>query len=409
MNLIFLTDRIWGNSAYSKVANNIVKRISDEHNVAHIPMGHAMMGGTFKLGDTLIFPAGESPFGEDVAPSHYYEFNADILFTLKEPWNFKVIHDEAINFAPFVVIDHEPVSPHITSKLGTSFKNISISRFGQRQLKNKGIDNHYFPHGVDTKIHKPLDEEGRKLSRKLYYLDEDAFVILMVQMNRARKMIPHQLRGIKIFKEQNPDIHFQVFLWTDIRAGALPSDYSPGVGTADYGVDLLPEISNLGLNNDILWPDAKLIRRGVPEYDPEGWDMVKMYNAADVLLQATGGEAAGLPYLEAQANGITPIGTDYAGASEYVGTGLTVPAKDYICIATPGNRYVIPDEYKIADALSKAANRDREKASRRAKAFAERYDWDVVVDKYFKPFLGSCEKEIYPLVTGEGVKSWRAA
>lgn len=411
MNLIFLTDRIWGYSAYGKVTSYIIEQIRNEHNIAHIPMSYSIRGEFKYGGNVLLFESGKSPTSEDVAAEDFYNYNADILFSIKEPWIFDTLPREAIFYIPFAIIDHDPVSPHITSKLDTAFKVISISRFAQRQLNNSGIPSHYFPHGVPTDIFKPLEDEKRQLSRKMMYLKEDEFVILMVQMNRVRKMIPHQLRGVKIFKENNPDIKFKVFLWTDIRSSKLPNMPMANTAMADYGVDLLPEIVNLNLGNEIMWPEAKLIEKGVPEWAGEdyvgGWDMVKMNNAADVLLQATGGEGAGVPYLESQACGVTPIGTDYAAAPEYVGTGITVPYKDYVCIGTPGHRTAIPDEYKIAEALEKVANGDREKSSRRARAFALRFDWKTVVDRYFKPFLEECESELYPLITKDGVSSWR--
>jgi len=153
-----------------------------------------------------------------------------------------------------------------------------------------------------------------------------------------------------------------------------------------------------------------MIRDGIPEWGGEnyvgGWDMVKLYNMADALLLCSGGEAAGLPYLEALACGVMPIGTDYAGAPEYIGPGLTVKADDYVIISTPGVKRVLPSIDGIANALTKIMNSDREKNAKRAVRFAERYSWDNIMEKYFIPFLEEAETELKPLIKKEGTETW---
>ncbi|GAG88968.1 unnamed protein product, partial [marine sediment metagenome] len=299
MKLILLSDRLWGTSAYSKVANNLATRLKNDHTIAHIPMGRALRGGKFNQDGILLLPAGDNPSSEDVALRHYHDFNADMLITIKEPWIFRGIHKEAINYTPMAIIDHSPVSPHITSKLHTAFKVITISRHGQKELKNKDIDSTYIPHGVPTKTYRPLNERQRKICKSMFHFDEDEFVVLMVQMNRSRKLIPHQLRGYKRFLELNPDVKSHLMLWTNMRPSRNPSDMEPGLGVADVGIDLLPEVFQLDLGEAVRWTDMGELPEGIPEWTLDfslgGWDMVKLYNSADALLHCTGGEGAGLP------------------------------------------------------------------------------------------------------------------
>lgn len=409
MRIIFLGDRMWGYSAYGKVINNLCMRLKDEHTLAHIPMSHAIKGGYFNYQGVLLYPSGASPFGEDVAPSQYAEFNADMLITVKEPWVFQSLHQWALNLVPMAIIDHSPVSGHITYRLHSAFKVIAISRHGQRELKDKKIDSTYIPHGVPVNIYRPL--ERKEECRKLHYFGEGDYAIGIVAMNRGRKMLPHMIRGISLFREANPDIKFRVMMWTDIRPSLTPEEIDPSMGIADIGVDLLPEILQLDLNEVIMWPEQKLIRRGIPEWSGEdyvtGWDMVKLYNSFDVLLHCTGGEGFGLPLIEAQACGVPVITTDYAAGPEQVGAGLTVPPSDYVILNTPGTRYAIPDAHKMAEALAKISNMDGEKLKRRARRSVQRYDWDNVVHQHMKPFLDECESELFPLVTKEGLKRWQ--
>ena len=135
--------------------------------------------------------------------------------------------------------------------------------------------------------------------------------------------------------------------------------------------------------------------------------MVKLYNSFDVLLMCTGGEGFGLPLYEAQSCGVPVITTDYAAGPEGVGAGLTVPAQDHIVASTPGTRYAIPSIDKMAEALTKIMNADPAKLAKRARRFAERYDWKTITEQYWKPFLEQCETELHPKITKEGTKAWQ--
>jgi glycosyltransferase involved in cell wall biosynthesis len=326
---------------------------------------------------------------------------------VKDVWVFNKIQRLAINFAPMCPIDHSPVSEAITSRLDTAFKVIAISRFGQIELRRKKINSCYIPHGVRCDCYKPLSPEQKAEARRLFGLPQDAFVVGIVAMNRARKGIPRMLRGFKRFRELNPDINAHLMLWTNIQPRRPNEDITLGV--SDVGVNLLPEIIELGINDVVHWPDWQDVERigGLPEYDPAGnWDMVKLYGTFDTLLLCSYGEGAGLPYLEANACGVVPIGTNYAGAPEYVGPGLVVPWHDYEVFNTPGVRYALPDIDGMAETLTKVYNADREKMGRKCRKFAEGYDWSVIIDAFWKPFLEECSRELYPLVTSEGVKTW---
>jgi len=409
MRLLFLGDRIWGHSAYSKVIYNLSTRLLKEgHKVAHIPMTHSLKGGPFSQNGILIYPSGLDPFSQDVALEHYLHYNADMLITVKEPWVFSTLHKEAINFVPMAIIDHSPVSASITSRLHTAFKVIAVSRFGQNELKKYQIESTYIPHGV-TDVYRPLSEVRRIACREMFSLDPDEFVVGIVAMNRSRKLISRQILGYKRFLELNPDVKSHLFLWTDIQPTRAMDE--PSTGISDVGVSLLPEIMELGMGEAIKWPDRKNVAEGIPEWDGEnyidGWDMVKLYNSFDVNMLCSGGEGAGLPYIEAAACGVPSICTDYAGAPEYVGPGLTVPANEYVILNSPGTRYALPSIDGMAKALTKLYNTDREKLKRKLTRHAERYSWDNIIKRYVNPFLDECEEELYPMYTSTGVKSWR--
>lgn len=409
MRLLFLGDRIvGGSSAYSKVGYETCTRLPKlGHQVAHIPMGKANRMGNQNFQNVLIYTSGNDPFGEDVAVQHYTDFKADMIVSIKENWVFNRLFKEAVNYVPMCPIDHSPVSPAITGRLDHAFKVISISRHGQMELKRKGIDSYYIPHGVRLDLYKPPTPEEKKQYRKAFFLDPDAFTVGIVAMNRSRKMIARMLRGYKRFIENNPDVKTQMMLWTNTQPRQPIGDIT--VGVSDVGVNLLPEMVELKLTETVHWPKWEQIQKlgGLPEWDPSGgWDMVKLYSTFDVLLLCSGGEGFGLPLIEAQAVGCPVITTNYAGGPEQVGAGLTVPWDDYVIIATPGVRYVLVNIEKMAEALVKIYNTNREKLGRKARRFAERYSWENIIQLYWEPFLLQCSEELYPLYTKDGVKSW---
>ena len=409
MRLMFQGDRIvGGNSAYSKLGYEIGTRLAKSgHQVAHTPIGRVNKMGKQSYNGVLIYPSGDDYFSEDVALANYADFKADMLITIKDTWIWNHIFKLGLNFVPFAVIDHSPVSAAITSRLDTAYKIIAISRFGQSELRRKKIDSVYIPHAVRCDLYKPLSTEQKAEARKLFGLPQDAFVIGLVAMNRARKLIPRMLRGFKRFRDLNPDINAHMFLWTNIQPRRPSEDVTLGV--SDVGVNLIPEIIELGINEVVHWPSWGDVEKigGLPEHDPLGnWDMNKLYGTFDVNFLCSGGEGAGLPYLEAAAVGVPSVGTNYAAAPEYIGPGLTVSWHDYIIFNTPGVRYALPDIDGMAEVLRKIYDGDREKMAKKCRKFAESYDWNLVMDTYWKPFLDKCAEELYPLLTRDGVKSW---
>jgi glycosyltransferase involved in cell wall biosynthesis len=314
----------------------------------------------------------------------------------------------ALNLVPYTPVDHSPISPAITSRLHTAFKVLTVSRHGQRELKQAGIESVYIPHGVRTDLYRDLGEHRVECKRLWFIKDPDDFTVLIVARNQSRKQIPRMLRAYKRFRELNPDVKSHLLLWTDVQPlGREQYEGAVSLGVADVGVNLLPEIMELSLGEVVLWPDAKLVREGLPDWaGPEGHDMVKLYNSADVLLGTTGGEGFFLVGLEAQACGKPIVVTDYASAPEICGAGLTVPPSDYVLMNSPGTRYALADIDKTAEALTKIMNADREKLAKKARSFAERYSWENVINQYFKPFLDECEKELKPLISPEGLKTW---
>lgn len=414
LRIIVLGDRIFGASAYSKVVYSMCRGFLElGHEVAHVPMDGALRGAQLGWEGVLVFPSGNDRWGEDIVEEHYRAFKADILITVKDVWVFNSLYRRAMNWCPIVPIDHSPVSRSITARLGNCFKPIAISRHGETELRQQGVENvEYIPHDVDTTVFRPL--EGHKMDcRRLFHIKEPEkkFIVGVVAMNRVRKMIPRMLRGFKRFTENNPDIDAEMMLWTNMvpTAQALEEEgIVPGV--ADAGVHLIPEVFELGLQDKVVWPEPKLVRMTIPDWTGEnyvsGWDMVKLYNMFDALLLCSGGEGYGLTLAEAQACGVQVVSSAYTSMPELTGSGYTVAADDYVIINTPGTRHVLASIDGMAEALRKVYDGNTEAMAKKARLFALRYDRKRILHEYWKPFLEKAETELFPKVNKGGTSTW---
>jgi len=401
-------DPIWVASGYSKVVKDICFGLKESgHRVAHVPIGRSLKGGKFNFNNILCLPSGLDVWNDVISVDHYNDWQADLLITVKDVWLFNYFNKYALNWCPIVAVEHSPVSIEITARLNTCFRTIAVTRFGQKELRSQDVENvEYIPHNVPTDIFRPLNKTSE--CRKLWQIDENAFVVGIVAANRVRKMIPRMLRGYKRFLELNPDVKSHLFLWTNVKPRQYIDDMT--IGVSDVGQNLLPELMDLGLGSAAIWPDEKLVTMGIQDWAGDnyigGWDMVKLYNTFNVLFLCSGGEGFGLPLIEAQSCGVPVITTDYAGGAELCGSGYTVKASDYVLLNTPGSRYALADIDGMANALTKIYNADRAKLAKKARAFAERYDRTYVWETYWAPALEKWESELKPLITKGGMSTW---
>lgn len=419
MRILFNTDKIIGGySAYSKQGWEACTRLAKMgHFVGHMPMGRVNRMSDITDEGVLIMRSGQNPFNEDTVLTQYTESNADMLITLKEPWVFNPegIPKLAINWVPYGIVDHDPVSPHIVSRLHTAYKIICPSRFAERQLRGAGLGNVvYIPHGVDWNVFNILEGHKADCKRLWYVKDPDNFTVLIIGRNQGRKMVPRMLRGYARFLEMNPDIKkTTLLLWTDVRGGGqVDVDEAAILGISSQPVDDMPELSLLGLdkpNDRVIIPSGGVIGRGVPDWTgpdyQQGFDMVKLYNCADAIFNCTGGECVGMPLIEGAMCGTAGITTDATGGPEHVGPGLTVKPDDYLCMGSSGARYYLASIDGMAEALTKLYNTDRVKLGRRAREWAKRFDWSNVMP-YWERFLDECEGELRCKVTKEGWTKW---
>jgi hypothetical protein len=285
------------------------------------------------------------------------------------------------NVASWCPIDHFPVPPAVRDFFDRSKAvPVAMSRFGERNMFDIGLDPVYVPLSVDTNAYKPTNafvgEDGTTISaRELLGVPEDAFVVGMVAMNKG------WAKDRKGFNEAF--FAFGQFIKT--RPDAVLYLHSEKYGGAE-GINIEELRIHAGIpDTNLVWADQYAYRVG---YTPDM--MAAMYSAFDVLLAPSHGEGFCVPLIEAQACGTPVIATDFSAQSELIGAGWALAAQPEW--DPPQHAlFVCPLIDDIVAKLHTAYEYDLPSLTEKAVAFAAQYDTDVVFDKYWKPFLADLE------------------
>lgn len=373
-------------SAYGKIADYVVlKGLKSHHDMAlFCTVGYDNC--TVEGDGILWYPRLADMNGEDVFLEHYKDFNADLYVTATDIWIFDKLPNLAaqgqVAWVPWCYIDYEPCKLDF-QKLSPALRAIPTSRWLQGRLKAIGLENVGEPIflGVDHNIFRPWNEsdsDGKEITKARLKASlgfpSDCFDILMVQMNQEfRKPFEEQFHGIQIFRERNPDVDVRV------HCHSLPRShdgYSLPELALQYGLDYQ--------KGDIRFADIyTMVCKGVLGYSEHS--MAKMYNAADVLLNATAGESPGMPVLEGQSCGIPVITTDFACFPEFTIAGYCAKVQKYVHAPTmPWCKKALPDPYSIADCLEKVLNSDPNRWLKVGVEAMKQYSWQNCVDAWLK-------------------------
>lgn len=326
-----------------------------------------------------LYPKIANAYGDDAMLHHSKDYGADCVISLQDIWVLDLnILSQLKNWIPIIPIDQDPIPQAIYDRAKLAYRIITMSKFGQKQLENKGMMSTYIPNTVDTTIFKPMDKIACKLALNL---KPDTFLFGMVAANKdlpPRKSFQEVLDAFKIFHDAHPNsaMYFHTLLQ---QQGGFP--------IADYA-------NHLGLNGAINFMDPyqQMFKVGKS-------DMAKIINSFDCLLSPSASEGFGVPIVEAQSCGVPVIVNRFTSMPE-----LVVENKSgYICeVATKrwtalNSYFGIPDVKSLYDCMEKVYATDRIKMGKagRANAIAN-YDSKMVYETMYLPFLEKIQDEILP-------------
>lgn len=385
----------WAPSGYGQQTALFVPRIKAAGHDIAISALYGLQGAIRTWEGIRVYPADDNKAGKMML-AEYARDHADggdirdvLVITLYDVWPMiggRCFTD--LRLASWVPVDHEPLPPRVHQFFDTTgARPIAMSQFGERELRAVGLDPLYVPHGVDTRLFRPLPDHRAK-ARELLQIPEDAFVVGMVANNQGttppRKAFPQVLLAFAELHRRHPDTI--LYLHADL------------VGTRD-GVNLLALAELSGIPAPALrFVDQVKLRFAIPHET-----MPYVYSLLDVLANPSYGEGFGIPIIEAQACGVPVIVTDWTAMPELCGAGWLVDGDPWYDPGA-GAFFKCPGVAEILAALEHAYEaRDDEKLREQAREFALGYDADLVVERDWTPVLEALDvREVPALRMSDG-------
>jgi len=333
-----------------------------------------------KHGDVKHYPRGQVLYSEDVMQLWHKDFTSafptlkNYLFTLYDVWVYNNLKFDG-DIISWVPLDHITLPPQVAKfLLRDQVTPVTMSPHGQRQLEDAGIDSTYIPHAVDTKVFKPTSEYLGMPTREYLQVPEDAFLVSMVQANKAngqihRKSLAEQFLAFGMFRKEYPNSYLYLHMEPNKAFG---------------GFDIPRLLKACGLDQScVLMADSDILRTGYPQEF-----LAAVYTASDALLATSYGEGFGVPVVEAQACGTRVITSGFAATQDLAGEDSWIVGGQPFWDEAQGAFFSIPFVQSIVEALKEAYNAPRG-LSEPSMTFAKEFDVDNVWNKYWLPFWKS--------------------
>lgn len=375
MKILWSSNAPWSCSGYGTQTKYILPRLQKLGHEVAVFAWDGLHHGRLSIAGVEVLPGGYMPFGADLIGDHVKAVGAELVISLQDVWVLPEDYRERMGcrWAAWFPVDGFPVSPRVLKVAKTADYPLVYSRFGEREALAAGLSVRYIPHGVETAVFRPGDKVR---AREAMGIDPGWFLAVSVGTNRTGNRKAHDvaLQAFARFLDANPEARLYVH--------CDPS-------TVEGGQDLHALCRALGIGDRVLFPDRYQYLMGFSDEQ-----MAAVYQAADVLLGATMAEGFGLPIIEAQACGCPVITTNHSSMPELTFFGeATEPAQ----LTWNGLNcwHAVPSVANVHRALMEIAALDDETLAERSAAVAglvqAEFGWDVVVERYWRPFLESLD------------------
>lgn len=272
--------------------------------------------------------------GQNMMQDHYgfdssyfviQHFKPDIVMPINDIWGLYNINHlrnrNCFKFTPYLAIDSDclfpalsppeprPGLPPINSiqTIGSAVKSIVFTNWaknvinktcqivtGGRELTNIEI----IPHGVDTKVWRPLDPEVRKELRQKYFNQGDnVFLLGSIARNQPRKRLDAILMTMRKFIDSG----------YEKNGRKIMCYFHSSLEDSQIGWDLKWLSAYYGVHDRVIF-DNNL----KPGMGPTDEQLNEVVNCFDVHVLLSNSEGWGLPMLETAAAGIPNLVTKYS-------------------------------------------------------------------------------------------------
>jgi glycosyltransferase involved in cell wall biosynthesis len=368
-------------TGYGQATDALVKLLKrDGANVASLSnYGHEGINTIYntEYGEIPIYARGSEAYSNDVTPAHHKHWKAlnadqpDLMITLYDVWVLNAKGFDTIPIASWTPVDHNPIPPAVLKWLQKeNVTPLAMSKFGLEQINKAGVEGHYIPHSIDTKVFKYTDKIDGLPVDKYMGFENGRFVVGMNAANKAsgilhRKAYSENMMAFAMFARKHPDA--MLYIHAD--------------ASSPHGWNLMALGQLLGIPIDnMTFPDPLAYRYGMPQSTLAG-----IYSSWDVMLATSYGEGFGIPTVEAQACGVPVIVSKFAASPELVGDGWAVAGQP---LYDPAQHsfWNIPSVPEIVEALEQAYAKGKNK-SPKAVEFAQNYDHEKVWQENWMPVL----------------------
>lgn len=368
MNILWQSNSPQTPSGYGGQTALFSRRLAQDHTLS-IFAYYGLEGSPLRWEGMTLLPRAADAWGNDIIAAHFRAVRADLLITLTDVWVLEPEIYGALPWLAWTPIDHEPIPPRVLESLRACRWPVAMSRFGEKLMREAGLTPRYIPHGVSTRIFRPIAD--RAAARQKLGWDERPFIAMMNAANKgdpSRKGLREALQAWRTFINPLPAGSAILYLHTD-AFGRL-------------GVPLLELAEQLGIADSVRFPDAYRYAIGAI---PAG-ELALMYNAADVLLNPSMGEGFGVPLIEAQACGTPVIVTDFSAMRELCLAGWPMAGTPVMTYQNAWQR--APSVPAIVEALRAAYDARGDMRLRvQAAESAREYDVERVYQRYWRPAL----------------------
>ena len=248
--------------------------------------------------------------GQDLVTANYRHWESELIISLNCSWIFNPEIFRQMRTIMITPVDIEGMSRKDYDVIVNSGATpAAVCRWGEAQMRGRGLDPLYLPHGINTAVFRP--PANRKKTRQAKGVD-GKFVVGINAMNheRDRKNYDVAFDAFAQFHAKHPDS--VLFLHTQ---AILPE-----------GLDLPVMAQELGIFGACHWSDQHQLMTGAVTQEA----LADWYGTLDVLLML-GNEGFGLPTVEAQACGTPVIAGDWCTGPELAGdTGWLVQGQKRI-------------------------------------------------------------------------------
>jgi glycosyltransferase involved in cell wall biosynthesis len=358
----------WAGTGYGAQCAQVVPRLASLGYEVAVSAFAGLGGSTMDWRGHTVYPGGNDLYARDVLPKHARHFGADLVIALCDPWALGPDAMSGLPVACWTPVDCEPLgrADNIALTRGRA-KTIAMSRFGERMLRDAGHRPFYVPHGVDSSVFRPPDEDPEALREQLGVGGKFVIGIVATNKDDRRKGWWEQLSAFARLHAKHPD--------TALIAHTDPLQKG--------GLDLRAVASDLGIARAVLWGDP--YAAGIGEASAE--QMARTYGAMHLLSCCSLGEGFGLPLAEAQLCGVPAVATNASAMADVCGGWLV--GGQQVRHGAHKAQWTCPSIPEIARVYEKAYQRGSAYQAKKAAArdHAMQFDADMVLTQWWKPAL----------------------